>query len=138
MRGRQQPAASVCSPPPLCSNLMEPSGKSPLGSISGRRWKPYSSPACPSDLLGALLRQMRPEGGIMFKIAMLATAAVIVAAPVFAQGSKIALGEGEAVMISPDGTVHKSNTKVSGAKHEAALAKGANEISRGTVFYRHE
>jgi hypothetical protein len=73
----------------------------------------------------------------MFKITMLATAAAFVVAPVFAQESKMTLGEGEAVLISPDGTMHKSNTRVSDAKHEAAVAKGANEISRGTVFYRH-
>ena len=74
----------------------------------------------------------------MLKITMLATATALVVAPVCAQESKMTLGEGEAVLVSPDGTVHKSNTtEVSDAEHRAALAKGANEISRGTVFYRH-
>jgi hypothetical protein len=34
--------------------------------------------------------------------------------------------------------VHKSHTKVSTANHEAALAKGAKEVSRGAVIYKHE
>jgi len=72
----------------------------------------------------------------MFKVMMLATAAAMVGLPVLAQEGKMTLGEGEAVMISPDGTMHKSNTKISDANHDAAVAKGANEVSRGTVFYR--
>jgi hypothetical protein len=71
------------------------------------------------------------------KITMLAIAAAAVVAPVFAQESTMSLGEGEAVLISPNGSVHKSSAKVSDAKHESALAKGAKEISRGTVFYRY-
>jgi hypothetical protein len=62
----------------------------------------------------------------------------VVASAVFAEESTIPLGDGEAILINPNGTVHKSNTKVSTAKHEAALAKGATEISRGTVIYKHE
>lgn len=46
------------------------------------------------------------------------------------------VGEGEAIMVSPKGAVHKSNVKVSAAKHEAAMKKGAREITSGTVFYR--
>ena len=47
------------------------------------------------------------------------------------------LGEGEAILIHPKtGVVHKSNTKVTTAKHTAALAKGAKEISGGTVIYK--
>jgi hypothetical protein len=69
-------------------------------------------------------------------VAMLAAAAAVVAAPVFAQEGRTTFAEGEAVFISPDGTMYKSNTKVSAPEHEAALAKGANEISRGTVLYR--
>jgi hypothetical protein len=47
------------------------------------------------------------------------------------------LGEGEAILVSPKtGTVHKSNSKVSAAKHQAALAKGAKEISANTVIYK--
>jgi hypothetical protein len=73
----------------------------------------------------------------MHKITVLAIAAAAVAAPVFAQESAMTLGEGEAVLIGPNGDVHKSSTKVFDAKHKAALAKGAKEISRGTVFYRY-
>jgi hypothetical protein len=75
----------------------------------------------------------------MNKIAMFAIAgAVVVALPVFAEESAMTLGEGEAIMISPNGTMHKSNSKVSAAKHDAAVAQGAEEVSRGTVFYMHE
>jgi hypothetical protein len=44
------------------------------------------------------------------------------------------LGEGEAVLISPNGDVHRSSTKVSDTKHKSALAKGAKEIPQGMVF----
>ena len=47
-----------------------------------------------------------------------------------------AFGEGEVVLVHPKGTVHKSNLKVSAAQHEAAMKKGAKEITSGTVFYR--
>jgi hypothetical protein len=73
----------------------------------------------------------------MSKIMILAVAATILAAPTFAQEGRMALGEGDAVFISPDGTMQRSNTKVSDIDHETALAKGANELSRGTVLYRH-
>jgi hypothetical protein len=73
----------------------------------------------------------------MFKITLLATAAVLAVTPVLAQEGRMALGEGDAVMVSPDGTMYRSNVKISDARHNAALAKGANEISGGTVFYRH-
>src|SRR6516225_997831 len=47
------------------------------------------------------------------------------------------IGEGEAIMVSPKtGTVHKSNTKVSAAKHTAAMGKGAKEVPGGTVLYK--
>ena len=47
------------------------------------------------------------------------------------------IGEGEAIMVSPKtGTVHKSNSKVSAAKHTAAMGKGAREIPGGTVIYK--
>jgi hypothetical protein len=72
----------------------------------------------------------------MLKTMVLAAVAVVITAPVLAQESKMTLGEGESVFISPDGTLHKSNTNVSDANHEAALAKGANEFSRGAMFYR--
>ena len=45
--------------------------------------------------------------------------------------------EGEAIMVHPKtGAVHKSNTKVSAAKHTAAMGKGAKEVPGGTVIYR--
>jgi hypothetical protein len=74
----------------------------------------------------------------MFKITMLAIAAAAVIAPAFALEKMMTLGEGEAVLISPNGDVHRSSTKVSDTKHKSALAKGAKEISGSTVFYRHE
>jgi hypothetical protein len=75
----------------------------------------------------------------MSKITIIAmAAAVIVASPVLADESPTALGEGEAIMISPSGTVHKSDSKVSGPKHDAAVAQGAEEVSGGTMFYKHE
>lgn len=47
------------------------------------------------------------------------------------------LGEGEAVMIGPKGQrLHKSNSKVSASKHQAAVAKGAKEIPGGAVIYK--
>ena len=46
------------------------------------------------------------------------------------------VGEGEAIMLHPKGTVHKSNVKVSAAQHEAAMKKGARELKAGSVIYR--
>jgi hypothetical protein len=46
-------------------------------------------------------------------------------------------GPAEAILIHPKtGVVHKSNIKVSAGKHTTALAKGAREISGGTVIYK--
>ena len=73
----------------------------------------------------------------MLRITLLATATALLVVPVFAQDTKMTLGEGEAVLVGPDGTLNKRTTKVSDAEHTGALAKGANEISRGTAFYRH-
>jgi hypothetical protein len=57
-------------------------------------------------------------------------------APSAKSTSATTIGEGEAIMVSPKtGTVHKSHTKVSAAKHEAAMAKGAREL-KGAVIYR--
>ena len=39
------------------------------------------------------------------------------------------LGEDEAMRVGPAGTIQKSNMKVPSARHEAAVAKGAKEIS---------
>jgi hypothetical protein len=75
----------------------------------------------------------------MNKITLLAIAVTgVIASAVFAEESTIPFGDGEAILISPNGTVHKSHTKVSAANHEAALAKGAKEVSRGAVIYKHE
>jgi hypothetical protein len=75
----------------------------------------------------------------MNKITLLAIAVTgVFASAAFAEESTIPFGDGEAILISPNGTVHKSNTKVSATNHEAALAKGAKEISRGMVIYKHE
>ncbi len=47
------------------------------------------------------------------------------------------LAEGEVIMVNPkSGAIHKSNTSVPTARHQAALAKGAKEISNNTVIYR--
>jgi len=73
----------------------------------------------------------------MFKVTLFATAAALVVTPVLAQQGRMALGEGEAVLISPDGAMSRSTVKVSDAKHQAAVAKGASEVSAGTVLYRH-
>jgi hypothetical protein len=75
----------------------------------------------------------------MNKMTMLAVAvAVVVASPVFAQESAMALGDGEAILISPDGTMRKSNIKVSPTMHDAAMAQGAEEVSRAHVLYMRE
>ena len=47
------------------------------------------------------------------------------------------LGEDEAIRVGPAGTIQKSNMKVPAARHEAALAKGAKEISPNTAIYKH-
>jgi hypothetical protein len=74
----------------------------------------------------------------MFKITLFATAAALAVTPVLAQEGRMALGEGDAVLVSPDGAMYRSNVKVSDANHAAAVAKGASEIGGGgTVFYRH-
>jgi hypothetical protein len=47
------------------------------------------------------------------------------------------IDEGDAIMVHPKtGAVHKSHTKVSAAKHTAAMGKGAREIPGGTVIYK--
>ena len=47
------------------------------------------------------------------------------------------LGEDEAIRVGPAGTIQKSNMKVPSARHEAAIAKGAKEISPTSVIYKH-
>jgi len=45
--------------------------------------------------------------------------------------------EGEVLKINPKtGNLQKSNIKVSAARHQAAMAKGAKEISPSTVVYK--
>ena len=48
------------------------------------------------------------------------------------------LNEGDAIMLHPSHAVHKSNTKVTAAQHEAAVKKGAREIRPGAVIYRQQ
>jgi len=43
--------------------------------------------------------------------------------------------EGDAIMISPKGSVQKSNSKVTSDRHTTAISKGAREIPAGTVIY---
>ena len=83
------------------------------------------------------MKYARTISTAMRKVTLLATATALVVSPVFAQESKMTLGEGEGVLIGPDGSMHKSNTPISEAEHRAALAKGAHEISNGTAFYRY-
>ena len=47
-----------------------------------------------------------------------------------------AMGESEAIIVHPQGVVHKSKTKVSAAEHEAAMKNGAREVTSGMVLYR--
>jgi hypothetical protein len=68
--------------------------------------------------------------------AIVLSTAAMAQAPSAKSTQAATIGEGEAIMVSPKtGTVHKSNTKVSAAKHEAAMAKGAREL-KGAVIYR--
>jgi hypothetical protein len=47
------------------------------------------------------------------------------------------VGEGEAVSIgAKSSALHKSNTKVTSAQHEAAMKKGARELKPGAVIYK--
>jgi hypothetical protein len=75
----------------------------------------------------------------MNKITLLAIAVTgVISSAAFAEESMIPFDDGEAILFSPNGTVHRSNTRVSIVEHEAALARGAKELSRGTVIYRHQ
>ena len=47
-----------------------------------------------------------------------------------------AMGESEAIIVHPQGVVHKSKSKVTAAEHEAAMKNGAREVTSGTVLYR--
>jgi hypothetical protein len=75
----------------------------------------------------------------MNKITLLAIAVTgFISSAAFAQEGTIPLENGDAVLISANGTVQKWNTRVSSADHEAALARGAKELSRGATVYMHE
>jgi len=68
-------------------------------------------------------------------VVLLATLAMIAFAEAQSKSSPVtSLEEGDAIYVGKNGTVHKSNTKVSAAKHEAALKRGAVELSRPTVI----
>jgi hypothetical protein len=48
------------------------------------------------------------------------------------------LDEDEAIKVHPKtGNVHKANARVTERLHQAALRKGAREIPKDTVIYRH-
>jgi hypothetical protein len=72
-------------------------------------------------------------GGV---VVLAATVSMIAFAQAQSKSSPVtSLEEGEAIYVGKNGVVHKSNTKVSVAKHQAALARGATELSRPTVIY---
>jgi hypothetical protein len=66
------------------------------------------------------------------------SSAALAQAPKAAKSSQVTtLNEGEAIMIGPKGQrLHKSNSKVTAAKHQSAMAKGAKEIPPGAVIYK--
>jgi hypothetical protein len=75
----------------------------------------------------------------MNKITLLAIAITgVFASAAFAEENTIPFENGEAILISPNGAVHKSNINFSTADHEAALANGAKELSRGGMIYKRE
>jgi hypothetical protein len=71
-------------------------------------------------------------------VASVAGVALVAAAQAQSKSSPVtSLNEGEAIYVGKSGTVHKSNTNVTAAKHQAALARGATELSRPAVIYQH-
>jgi hypothetical protein len=75
----------------------------------------------------------------MNKITLLAIAVTgVISSAAVAEEGMLPFNDGDSILISPNGTVHKSNAKVSAAEHEAALAKGAKELARGATIYRHD
>jgi hypothetical protein len=58
----------------------------------------------------------------MRNVALVATATALVVAPVFAQECKMTLGEGQAVLVGPDGT---------SAARLAAIPAGESPANRG-------
>jgi hypothetical protein len=73
----------------------------------------------------------------MKNFVVLTAAVALVAAHAFAEESAMNLHEGEAIMVTPKGTVHKATRVFEHARHEAALKAGAKEVATGTVFYLH-
>jgi len=75
---------------------------------------------------------------VMAAIAGVSASAVARAQTAGQRSTRVAtLDEGDALRIYPQsGNVHKSYTKVSAEKHQAALRRGAREISNNTAFYR--
>jgi hypothetical protein len=81
---------------------------------------------------------VRLEGEfIMSKVIMYAAVAAMVVGPLFAQESKMSLGDGDSMFIRTDGSLHRLPTRISVADHDSAIAKGAEEVSRDLMLYRH-
>jgi hypothetical protein len=74
---------------------------------------------------------------IMSRVIMYAAVAAMLVGPLFAQESKMNLGEGDSILIRPDGSVYKLATQLSAANHDSAIARGAEELSRDLMLYRH-
>jgi hypothetical protein len=75
----------------------------------------------------------------MNKITLLAIAVTgVISSAAFAQENTIPFENGDALLINPNGTVQKLNARVTIADHEAALANGAKDLSRGAMIYKHE
>ena len=74
--------------------------------------------------------------GVLFTLSS-AAGAPAPTAPVHKSAPVTNLGNGDALMIGHKGQrIFKSNTKVSEATHENAMAKGAKEIPADTVIYK--
>jgi hypothetical protein len=68
---------------------------------------------------------------------MYAAVAAMLVGPLFAQESKMSLGEGDSILIHPDGSLHKLPTQISAANHDSVIANGGEEVSRERIIYRH-
>jgi hypothetical protein len=75
--------------------------------------------------------------GVLFTLSSAAGAPAPATAPGHKSAPVTNLDNGSALMIGHKGQrIFKSNTKVSEATHESAMAKGAKEIPAGTVIYK--
>jgi hypothetical protein len=73
-------------------------------------------------------------GGV---VGLAAGLSIVAVAQAQSKSSPVAsLNEGEAIYVGKNGSVHKSNTTVSPAKHQAAVAKGAVELTGPAVIYQ--